>query len=85
MAHKFSNTAHAPPSEVKGLSWGPVNIDTIRVGDIVYLKGGSPAMTVTGLNNNDRSLNVAWVTREEEQLQQATFPPDALLAAYPQP
>ena len=49
-----------------------LNVTELRIDDVVYLKNGSPDMTVAAIENGQ--LTVLWF--EESELMKATLPAD---------
>jgi uncharacterized protein YodC (DUF2158 family) len=61
--------------------WRPTDPASIAVGDVVYLKTGSPPMTVTDVHA-DR-VGIAWYAEASEELRHATLPAAVLMTAHP--
>ncbi len=49
-----------------------------QVGDVVRLKSGGPAMTVTEPRTNSGNVGVSWFPNNEGKPESWTFPVDAL-------
>lgn len=52
-----------------------------EVGDIVYLKSGSPKMTVTDVSDTTQKVMVAWVIFHTSEMRVAAVSPGALKLA----
>jgi len=57
-------------------------MDEFRTGDIVYLKSGSPKMTVETVHDADK-LTVTWITDGGKLVVSRIFPVDCLTKVEP--
>lgn len=51
---------------------------SVGVGDICYLKSGSPKLTIEKLHDDGETASVAWIVYDTSELKRATFPLAAL-------
>lgn len=69
------------PKATKASKPEPAPIKEIKVGDTVYLKSGSPRLTVTAILGND-IVEVSWCKFDAAEMQVWNFPLAAMRVSW---
>jgi uncharacterized protein YodC (DUF2158 family) len=74
-----ANGPYSGSPDPDAFNWRPTDPATVSLGDVVYLKTGSPPMTVTAVLGDE--VRVVWFASEQQKLREAKLPAIVLVTA----